>query len=76
MTCKDCINYQKTQIMEWDLTPYLKQGYTWLEASDMVNKDKTKPLYDCPFADDWCEYDTPINVLCDNKFEPKEKEQN
>ena len=61
MTCKDCINYQKTQ-----LKTYPTNGD--FEHSDI--------LFDCPFADDWCEYDTPINVLCDNKFEPKEKEQN
>ena len=56
MTCKDCKNYQKTQIMEYDITD--------------VFFEHPRPLYDCPYADDWCEADDEINTLCDNKFEP------
>lgn len=50
MTCKECKNFQKTQIEYLD----------------------GQPLYDCPYANDWCEEDDEINTLCNNKFEPKE----
>ena len=30
-----------------------------------------QPLYDCPYANDWCEEDDEINTLCDDMFEPK-----
>lgn len=30
-----------------------------------------QPVYDCPYANDWCEEDDEINTLCDNKFELK-----
>lgn len=59
MTCKNCKNYQKTQSIEYNI-------------NDKGMKNP-KPLYDCPFANEWCEYDSPINVLCNNKFEPKEE---
>lgn len=73
MKCKDCKNYQKTQIMEYDLRPYIGKGYTLNEIMELSSKDEPKPLYDCPYANDWCEEDTDINTLCNNKFELKKE---
>lgn len=58
MTCKDCKNYQKTNLEYFDIKD--------------VNFEHPFPLYDCPYASDWCEEDYEINTLCDNMFEPKE----
>lgn len=57
MTCKDCKHFQKTQLMQYDITD--------------VNFTNPTPLYDCPYTNDWCEENDEINILCDNKFEPK-----
>lgn len=32
-------------------------------------------LYDCPYANDWCEEDDEINTLCDDRFESINEEQ-
>lgn len=57
MTCKDCKNYQETNLYEYEIwdTSYLFPSV----------------LYDCPYANDWCEADDEINTLCNNRFEPK-----
>ena len=57
MTCKDCKHFHKTQIVQY-------------ETKD-INFTNPIPLYDCPYADDWCEENDEINTLCDDKFEPK-----
>ena len=75
--CGDCKHYQKTKIIETDITglygphrniddwdralmaaePYLPKSYLW----------------DCPYADDWCEAEYEANTLCDGRFEAKEQ---
>lgn len=57
MTCKDCKCFQKTQIAQYEIID--------------INFTNPIPLYDCPYANTWCEEDDEINTLCDNKFEPK-----
>ena len=49
-------------------------------CNDCVNYQKTllkyddgSPVYDCPFAHDWCESNTPINTLCDNDYESRKE---
>ena len=56
MTCKDCIHFQPTQLIQYDITD--------------INFKHPEPLWDCPYANDWCEENDEINTLCDNKFEP------
>lgn len=34
-----------------------------------------QPLYDCPYANDWCEENDEINTLCDDRFESINEEQ-
>lgn len=58
MTCKDCKHFQKTLLMQYDI-----------KDTEFLNPS---PLYDCPYAEDWCEENDEINVLCNNKFEPKQ----
>jgi len=50
-----------------------------ITCNDCINYQKTllkyddgSPIYDCPFAHDWCESDTLINTLCEHKFKSKE----
>ena len=56
-TCKDCKNFQPTELLQYDITD--------------INFEYPEPLWYCPYANDWCEEDDEINILCDNKFEPK-----
>ena len=56
MTCKDCIHFQPTQLIQYDITD--------------INFEHPETLWDCPYANDRCEEDDEINTLCDNKFEP------
>ena len=61
--------------MEIDIKPYIGKGYTLQEILKISEKDEPKPMWDCPYANDWCEEDDEINTLCDNKFEPINEEQ-
>lgn len=72
MTCKDCKHFQPTQIKEIDIRPYIGKGYSIDEIMRLSANHIGQPLWDCPYADDWCESDDEINTLCNNKFEPKE----
>lgn len=36
-----------------------------------ITDTEGQSVYDCPYADDWCEENDEINTLCENKFEPK-----
>jgi hypothetical protein len=71
MTCKDCKNFQPTQLKEINIKPYIGKGYTLDEIIKLSENDEWQPLWDCPYANDWCEEDDEINTLCNNKFEPK-----
>lgn len=46
MTCKDCKHFQKTLLMQYDI-----------KDTEFLNP---LPLYDCPYAEDWCEEDDEI----------------
>lgn len=72
MICKECKHFQPTQIQEVNIQPYIGKGYTLKEIIEISKNDIGQPLWDCPYANDWCEEDNEINTLCDNKFEPKE----
>ena len=71
MTCSKCKNFQKTDLIGYDLKPYIGKGYTLEEILELSSKDEPMPVFDCPYAKDWCDADDPINWLCDNKFEMK-----
>lgn len=58
MTCKNCKHFQKTQLMEYDIKD--------------IELKHPQPLWDCPYANDWCDKEDKINTLCDNKFEPRQ----
>ena len=32
-----------------------------------------EPVYDCPYATDWCEAEYEANTLCDGRFEEERK---
>ena len=40
MTCKDCIHFQPTSIMEVDIKPYIGKGYTLQEILKISEKVK------------------------------------
>lgn len=71
MKCKDCIHYQKTQMLEWDIKPYIGKGYTIDEIIKLSKKDEPTFVYDCPYSSDWAEADNEANKYCDNKFKNK-----
>lgn len=72
MTCDKCKNFKKTKMQAYDLKPYLGQGLTLEQVIEKaVAEQNPQSSYDCIYANDWCKADSPINTLCDNKFEPK-----
>ena len=71
--CGECRHYQKTQLTGYSLEPYIGKGYTLDEILEKVRNDDPIPIYDCPYASDWCEAEIEANTLCKNKYEPRKR---
>ena len=71
MKCKDCIHFQKVKgITQVDLKKFSGKGYT-IEEAILLGEKEAEPLFDCPYAEDWCEGEFEANILCNNQFKKR-----
>ena len=67
--CSECKHYQSTGLFARDIRPYIGKGFSIDELIKRASCDAPIPVYDCPYANDWCRAEYEANTLCDNRFE-------